>query len=89
MTDQEYLTMQNSLTLMAQSIMLYFPHTGEINDFLERINHAEAMGPILDPTIFMKAQDKLRLIKTIAAATLRYRKELDGVREEIRRFADE
>jgi hypothetical protein len=61
MTEEEYLTMQSQLFTLA-SLVRGLP----LEEFLLRINHAETIGPILDPTLYLQAGDKLAKIKRLA-----------------------
>jgi hypothetical protein len=40
----------------------------DIDAFLKCISNAETMGPMLDPTLYLKAMDNLRAVKKLAEA---------------------
>ncbi len=63
MTDAEYILTQERMTALASLAL-----TLDIDGFLSRIATAEAVGPILNPTLYMKATDDLNKVKGIALA---------------------
>jgi hypothetical protein len=61
LTDAEYAQTQSQLLLFA-GLLRGMP----LERFLESIQRAETVGPLLDPTLYMRAADALSAIKTIA-----------------------
>ena len=45
----------------------------DLEAFLKCISNAEAVGPMIDPTMYMKAMDNLRAIRKLAEAALKMR----------------
>ena len=62
-TNDEYLATQ--MQLAAFEVV---PTRMPLAEFLERARHAEALGPILDPTLYREASDKLQHVITVAEA---------------------
>ena len=63
MTDEKYIETQEDLLLISHLVK----HKNlDIDGFLGRISTAEAVGPVLDPVLFVKASNKLTRIKTLA-----------------------
>ena len=63
MLDEEYKATQNQLLLAAGIIS-----TLDLDGFLKRIREADALGPILDPTLYRKGMCKMQQIADIARA---------------------
>lgn len=61
MTNEQYLKIQNRLFELMVEVKTY-----DLDQFISAINKSETVGPILDPTSFMAAQDKLKIIKKLA-----------------------
>lgn len=70
MTDAEYQETQQQLLLMAQMIS----NMPDLSKFLERINTAESVGPMLDPTSWLKGRGNLDKIKKLARAAWEFQK---------------
>lgn len=43
----------------------------DLEAFLKCISNAEAMGPVMDPTMYLKAMDNLRAIKKLAEVAVK------------------
>jgi len=78
MDDAEYLATQSSVMLLAKAV-----DGLPLAEFVNRINRAETLGPILDPTLYMKAGDGLRAIKRMAEAALDFQKEARKLKAEL------
>lgn len=63
LSDEAYLTLQMQLTTLA-GLVREMP----LSEFIERINKAESVGPILDPTLYRAAAKKLETVKDLAQA---------------------
>ena len=48
----------------------------DLEGFISRINHAEAVAPLFDPTAYMKAANNLSAIKRLAQALVPFVKEV-------------
>ena len=66
MTDEEYQLTQVQLN-MAVGIIRSLP----LKDFLARLSEAEAVGPILDPTLYRETMKHAKSVHRIAAAALK------------------
>ena len=69
MTDEEYQATQDFLMMLAKQVQLI-----DVTEFLNRISLAHAIGPMSDPTLYRKAQDKLDQIESIARAAAQFKK---------------
>lgn len=67
MTDEQYLTVQAQLIALSQLVPAM-----DLTGFVDRINRAEAVGPIVDPTLYRQAKEGLSRIKNIAEAALTF-----------------
>jgi len=63
LTEDQYMDVQNEL-LMLSSLMARLP----LKEFLEDINRAETVGPIVDPTLYRDGAEKLHQVKSLAQA---------------------
>lgn len=63
LTEDQYMDVQNEL-LMLCSLMARLP----LEEFLEDINRAETVGPIVDPTLYIQGREPLSQIKSLAEA---------------------
>ena len=61
MEEENYRNTQTQILLMAQ-LVKDLPLT----DFIRAIDKADALGPLLDPTLWMRSQKTMRNIKRIA-----------------------
>ncbi len=76
MTDQEYPQTQEQILLMA-----YIIKNLDLDGFLKRIATAETLGPIIDPTLYLKAGTGLSEIKQIALAMQQVEKAVDTCKD--------
>ncbi|HBE80362.1 MAG TPA: hypothetical protein DDW65_21650 [Firmicutes bacterium] len=63
MSDTDYKYTQHQLIIIANAL-----NQLELDLFLERIEQAEALGPLINPTLYRKGAEKLEQVKTIALA---------------------
>jgi len=63
MDNEEYLNTQYLLVLQAQLI-----NQLDLDGFLAAIEHAEAVAPIINPTLFIQGAGKLEEVKSLAQA---------------------
>ncbi len=68
MTNEEYLEVQTKLTLFAAMIIEV-----DVEGLLERVERADAIVPLIDPTLWMKGHDKLDAIKDLARGALKFK----------------
>jgi len=71
MTNEEYLETQETVTKICDLIRPL-----KLNEFLEDINQAETIGPMMDPTLFRAAQVNLANVKRMAIALIEVQKKL-------------
>lgn len=68
LSNEEYLLTQQKIILFAQLVQ-----DMPLAEFLDRISTAEAIGPMIDPTLYMKAQRNLDAIKDLAGALMKFK----------------
>lgn len=61
MNDQEYQETQNALNLIARMISGL-----DLTGFLKRIDQADSIAPILDPTLYRDGAERMHAIKKLA-----------------------
>jgi len=71
MDNEEYLNTQYQLVLQAQLI-----NQLDLDVFLAAIEHAEAVAPIIAPTLFIQGAGKLEEVKRLAQAAKRFQTEV-------------
>ena len=69
MTNEEYLQAQHTLTMMAEILKGV-----DLTAFINRINRAEAIGPILDPTLYRDSMERVSALKETAQAARGFQK---------------
>jgi hypothetical protein len=72
MTDLEYHGTQQGLLLVAGMVRQW-----DFAGFLERIGTAHAAGPVIDPTLYRAAGEKLSAIEDLARAAATFKKASD------------
>lgn len=65
MNDLEYKMTQDEIKSIYRQLLAF---DIDIDGFLVRISKADAIGPILDPTLYIKASGNLTQIKNMAQA---------------------
>lgn len=73
MNKEEYLAVQNQLLAMAR-VVRGIP----LREFIQVIESAETVGPIMDPTLYRQASSKMSQIKCLALSLLAFQKEVEG-----------
>ncbi len=68
MTNEEFLTVQQQLTLFAGAVMVL-----DVESYIERCERADALGPILDPTLYIKGNERLSALKELAEGALKFK----------------
>lgn len=77
MTSDEYSHGQAQMLLMASQIVQV-----DLASMLSWIDRSEAVGPILDPTLYRAACDRLQAFKELVQAGLQFQKAAKRVMEE-------
>ena len=72
MTDADYELTQETLSLAAKIVGAL-----DLDGFLARINRAETLGSILNPTLYNTAAGKLGLVRSLAIAALPLKGEVE------------
>lgn len=67
--DAEYLATQNKLMLIGNVLEME-----DLVEFLNRINHGDAIGAMLDPTTYRVAMDRLQRIRALAQVAREYQR---------------
>jgi hypothetical protein len=67
MTDEEYLSTQNTVVLLAS---MFAQEHLDFAGFVTRAERADAIAPMLDPTLWIKGHTRLDAIKRLATAAL-------------------
>jgi hypothetical protein len=63
MNEQQYYETQSTLIVLAQIV-----DGLDLTSFLQCIEHAETVGPVVDPTTYLMAMGKLAKVKRLAEA---------------------
>ena len=76
MTSEEYATTQDQLMLLGNLV-----NTLDLAAFIEKAQHADTLGPMLDPTLWMKGGKNLSLVIDVARAAHRFQLAFQTLRE--------
>jgi len=68
MSDSAFLSTMSAVTVFGTLVLRM-----DLDGFLERIDSAESLGPILDPTLFQKGKDNLQAVKDLAESLRPFR----------------
>lgn len=74
MTNAEYTVMQNRLQVIGQLVIGTDPET--LDAFIRQAEHADTVGPFLDPTMWRDGHDRLATVIRHARALASFRAEL-------------
>src|SRR5687768_3441112 len=74
--DFDYSSTQQKILLHSQLICEL-----DLEQFIDRIETSEAVAPLFDPTLYMRAADNLQAIKELAVALRRFQKVALDVRD--------
>ncbi len=69
--------MDNELYAATQNILMGAAATVAtlpLDDFIEAIDRAEVVGPLVDPTLYKQSSETMGIIKTIAEAGRKFQK---------------
>jgi len=75
MTDAVYLQTQQQLLLLGHVALQL-----DLEGFLQRINEAETLVPLTDPTLYLKGANNLSVIKRLARAAFKFQREVKAIR---------
>ncbi len=76
MTPEEYSTTQSHLLLVANLLTRL-----DLDGFIETAQRSLAVGPLLDPTVYMRASNRLDAVVRIARAATKVQKALREARK--------
>ena len=76
LSNDDYLTIQQSILVMGSLIVEL-----DLPAFIERIARAEAMAPLIDPTLFMRGAPNLQVIRSLATSLMEFREEAIKARD--------
>jgi len=68
LSNEDFLTIQQQLTIFGGAVMVL-----DLEGFIARCQHAEAVAPLIDPTAFMKGHEKLEALKDLAEGALKFK----------------
>lgn len=68
LTNEDFSTIQSQLTVFGGAVM-----TLDLEAFIDRCSHAEAVAPFIDPTAFMQGHEKLAALKDLAEGALKFK----------------
>lgn len=71
MTSDEYASTQQPLIMLANLVLTY-----NLDGFLQAIGLADAIGPIVDPTLWMRGSRNMRFIEDLARAAQRFQSDI-------------
>lgn len=74
MTDEEYAETQQNIIMLAAIV-----RDLELSEFIRRIGHAEAVGPILDPSLWIRASTDMDHIKELAQGLRQFQQAIESV----------
>jgi hypothetical protein len=74
-TEEQYLTLQSQLVPLS-TLILEMP----LEDFLNAISRADTLGPILDPTLWMRGSKSMHEIEEVARIFLDAKQKLEKLR---------
>lgn len=83
MDNAEYTQTQQQLLALAE-IVRDLP----LEEFLDKIGMCEAVAPLINPTLYIEAADKLQFIKDIARAAKTMQSEVLKAREALKEHKD-
>ncbi len=78
MNGKQYLETQMALITLGKRLEQL-----DLEDFLSAISKAESVGPILDPTLYRRAQDNLNAIRELAKSFLAAQVQFEIVKENV------
>ena len=76
MTNDEYLTTQNEILLLASLVRKM-----KLRDFLAAVDRCETVAPLTDPTLYRMGMDKLSLVKRAARGALAFQQAIPPLEE--------
>ena len=79
MSEPEYLMLQQQIVMLAGMV-----RDMDLTGFLRAIDTAEAVGPLFDPTLYIAAHEKLRVVRTLAEGLMLFQKSIGRAGERIK-----
>ena len=76
---QEISNVEYEMTQAQIVMMARFVRDLPLEDFLQAIDRAEAVGPMVDPTLYIRGRDKLEQIKKMAQGLRKFQLALPEV----------
>lgn len=76
MSDVEYGLVQQAIIQAGDLLAML-----DLPAFIDRANVALAVGPVLNPTLYMRGVDRLEAVRDMATAALRFRNAVERLRE--------
>jgi len=77
MDRDEYELIQNQIMLLGSAVKDL-----DLDDFIAEIDHADTVGPILDPTAWIKGHDTMYQIRKLAVALKGFQKVVKEIIQE-------
>jgi hypothetical protein len=78
-SNAEYQACQDQMLLLARMV-----RDMPLVDFLQAISRAEAVGPMVDPTLYIRGRDKLEEIKLMAEGLRKFQLSLPSISEALK-----
>jgi len=83
MKKEQYLATQELLLALSRQILML-----PLKKFIEAIDLAETLGPVLDPTLYRQGADNLSAIRVLARAARKFQQEIERVRDDLTRLQE-
>ena len=74
MNNTEYQRVQDSLVMLAQMMKSL---DLDLDEFLARISDADSIGPMIDPTLWMRGNKKLENVRRLAVTAKTFQDEIN------------
>lgn len=68
LTNDDYLNVQQQIQIFGGAIAVL-----DLEAFIDRANHADAVAPFIDPTAWREAKEKLAAIRDLAEGALKFK----------------
>jgi len=75
MTNEDYKLTQEQIMMLGKLVQSL-----KLKEFIETINVAEAVAPIMDPTMYREAGNNLGSIKNMACSLRRFQVTVEGIK---------
>jgi hypothetical protein len=67
-SDEEYIQIQQQLVIFGQLLMNI-----DVEGFIERAERADAIAPVIDPTLWMRGHERLDALKDLAHGAMKFK----------------